>query len=222
MFGLRKGFGMFRTTQQSQYHPTPQYCLDFVEETLKDIKDPVLEAVINGVYNIYRDRFFVWKGGKSEHHSEKHGLLRHTSGVLAVSIAIANVYDKLQGLIDREALIAGAILHDLGKCDELTENGEYVHKWFKDQRGRWCLPINHSQIVLKTIDNVCVSLGIDASKSPRLLKVLNIVASHHYKESPFGTGEETRCIEASIVSAADTADSGIDANTINSINWITA
>lgn len=57
-------------------------------------------------------------------------LLEHMKGVLATSLAIARTMETVYGprvSIDRDALIAGALLHDVGKLIEYAEEeGEFI------------------------------------------------------------------------------------------------
>ncbi len=53
---------------------------------------------------------------KTMHHAYLGGLLEHTLGVCKVALMIADHYEAL----DRDLLLAGAFLHDLGKVDEFV------------------------------------------------------------------------------------------------------
>jgi len=60
------------------------------------------------------DRFKIAPAAKSMHHAYLGGLLEH-------SVAVAELTSDLSGLyqyLDRDLLVAGAILHDIGKIDE--------------------------------------------------------------------------------------------------------
>lgn len=53
---------------------------------------------------------------KAAHHAYVHGLLEHTAGVASLAVVVAGQYLEL----DADMLIAGALLHDIGKTKELT------------------------------------------------------------------------------------------------------
>lgn len=62
-------------------------------------------------------------------------LVKHTLGILKVSIQIADTFEELYGddvKFNRDYLIAGAILHDVGKMLEYAKdgNGKYVKSEF--------------------------------------------------------------------------------------------
>lgn len=58
--------------------------------------------------------------GIKTHHAYEGGLLRHVVDLLRIAQAIAPNYPQL----DSEMLIVGVFLHDLGKLDELTYEGD--------------------------------------------------------------------------------------------------
>ncbi|ROR03311.1 3'-5' exoribonuclease YhaM family protein [Desulfosoma caldarium] len=61
-------------------------------------------------------RFRKAPGAKSVHHAYLGGLLEHTVGVMRLASLIADVYPRL----DRDLLLLGAFLHDIGKIYEYT------------------------------------------------------------------------------------------------------
>lgn len=61
-------------------------------------------------------RFRKAPGAKSVHHAYLGGLLEHTVGVMRLATLIADQYPRL----DRDLLLLGAFLHDIGKVDEYT------------------------------------------------------------------------------------------------------
>ncbi|MDR2301789.1 MAG: HD domain-containing protein [Deltaproteobacteria bacterium] len=61
--------------------------------------------------------FFTWPAAKSFHHAYLGGLLEHTLQVAKLADLVSNLYPKE---INRDLLLAGAILHDIGKCWEFS------------------------------------------------------------------------------------------------------
>jgi len=64
----------------------------------------------------FLERFCRAPGAKGLHHAYVSGLMEHTVGVCRVLETVAQVHPEL----DRDLLIAGALLHDLGKTEELA------------------------------------------------------------------------------------------------------
>lgn len=89
-----------------------------LREILKDLKDPHLKALGD---RFLSDRQFVdlfkrAPAAKNFHHSYIGGLLEHTLSVCQLAERITGHYPEL----DRDLLIMGAFLHDIGKIRELT------------------------------------------------------------------------------------------------------
>jgi 3'-5' exoribonuclease len=54
--------------------------------------------------------------GKSWHHSYIHGLLEHTLEIIKICDLMCDLHPE----INRDLLISGAMLHDIGKIEELS------------------------------------------------------------------------------------------------------
>ena len=78
-------------------------------------------------------RFGTAPGAKSVHHAYLGGLLEHTLAVMRLTTLIADQYPAL----DREVLLLGAFLHDMGKVQEYTYDLVVDHS-DEDWWGTWC------------------------------------------------------------------------------------
>jgi 3'-5' exoribonuclease len=78
--------------------------------------------------NEFLQQFFKSPGGKLAHHCYRYGLAEHTLFVAKIALAVSDLYQNL----NRSLLIAGALLHDIGKILEYNTRG-YIE--FSD-RGR--------------------------------------------------------------------------------------
>ncbi len=72
------------------------------------------------------EKFIRVPAGKSWHHSYLHGLLEHTLEIIRICDLMSDIHPE----INRDLLIAGAILHDFGKTEELSSeiNFDYTDK----------------------------------------------------------------------------------------------
>lgn len=79
----------------------------------------------------HKEKFLVWGAAKSVHHNIRSGLLYHTYRMVKNAIHIASVYNKEPSMLKVDPpvpmrninvglLVAGAILHDIGKLWELN------------------------------------------------------------------------------------------------------
>lgn len=60
---------------------------------------------------------------KTNHHAHLGGLLEHTLAICKLADALAGLYPRL----DRDLLLAGAFLHDVGKMRELTSEAAFAY-----------------------------------------------------------------------------------------------
>ena len=76
---------------------------------------PLAAGLLLSILDEYAGRFRSWPASQRIHHSYLGGLLEHTLSVTKTCIYLASKYE-----VSRDLLVAGAILHDVGKLDELS------------------------------------------------------------------------------------------------------
>ncbi len=149
----------------------------------------------------WRDEEFVRKfkaapAAKKMHHAYVGGLLEHTLSMAILTEKIAEHYSG----IDRDLLITGAILHDIGK----TEEFEYASKIDYSDQGRL---LNHIIIGLKMIDEKLAHINGFAAEQALLLK--HMIVSHHGARE-LGSPEPPKTMEAVLLNYIDEIDSKIN------------
>ena len=82
------------------------------------VTQPQLRALLERIIAKHGERLRIWPAAVTVHHAYRGGLLEHLLKIMEVGIFLAEAYR-----VDRELIIAGAILHDLGKTEELTYEG---------------------------------------------------------------------------------------------------
>ncbi len=80
----------------------------------KNVKNPFLLELLKRLLNKYEKKLKVWPGARKVHHSYLGGLLEHTLAVTEISEFLSKKYD-----LDKDLTITGAILHDIGKLEEI-------------------------------------------------------------------------------------------------------
>ena len=111
---------------------------------------------------------------KAMHHNLMGGLLYHTYRMVKASDSICNVYSGL----NRELLICGTALHDIGKIEELSTSELGAANYTPDGR-----LFGHALIGIEMIDKAVAEADAKAGKETynrediRLLK--HLIASHH-------------------------------------------
>ena len=186
---------------------------DFLPQTSRDIEgmferlmkrtDSIttdyLKALIDA---FFKDKEFVNKfktapAGKKMHHAYIGGLLEHTLSMVSLADKIAGHYSG----IDRDLLLSGAILHDIGKIDEF----EYQFKIDYSDKGRL---LNHIVIGIKMVDEK--SSGINNFPEDQMLLLKHMIVSHHGTRE-FGSPEPPKTIEAVLLNYIDEIDSKVNA-----------
>lgn len=86
---------------------------------INTIKSDQIRLFVNNILMKKSDRFYTWPAASNVHHNIKSGLLLHTVNVAKTAYNIASNYTD----IDLDLVLAGAILHDIGKIYEYSEDG---------------------------------------------------------------------------------------------------
>ncbi len=77
---------------------------------------PPMRSLVQRLLEKYREAFLTWPAARLYHHPYLGGLLEHTWSVARHGLASLTVYPDL----NPDLVLAGAILHDLGKIKELA------------------------------------------------------------------------------------------------------
>lgn len=89
------------------------------KDRIEKISNPFLKTLIKNIFNNENfEKFSKSPAGKSWHHSYLHGLLEHTLEIIKICDLMCDIHSE----INRDLLICGAMLHDLGKTEELGSN----------------------------------------------------------------------------------------------------
>lgn len=100
----------------------PDAMIEEIFEIARAVKDPHILELLRAFFkdDDFVKRFKTAPASKSIHQAYGSGLLEHTLSVLKICCMLADHYGDLYGRrLDRDLLIAGAILHDVGKVEEL-------------------------------------------------------------------------------------------------------
>ena len=89
-----------------------------LQDHFKTVKNPSLRNLVDCFWldAAFMERFCAAPAGVKLHHAYPGGLLEHTVQMMDVVTKIAPLYPVL----DRDLLLVGAFLHDIGKTEELT------------------------------------------------------------------------------------------------------
>lgn len=196
--------------------PTEEQLLDLLPRTEHDIDEMFAElgrilqtiehAPLAALIRTYLDdqslmeRFRRAPAAMTLHHAFIGGLLEHTLQLLKVADPILPSYPKL----NRDVVLAGLFLHDLGKCEELKWESGFDYT----DDGRLVGHIARGVICLEAKAKQCGAAGGEIP--PPLLRVLtHIILSHHGKPE-HGAQMVPATPEAIFVSLMDNLDAKVN------------
>lgn len=88
-----------------------------------EIADPQLSALTAGLLEAHRERLLTFPAAVHHHHAFAGGYLEHVLSVTRNALFLADKYradyPEMQPSLSRDLVVAGAILHDIGKLQEL-------------------------------------------------------------------------------------------------------
>lgn len=127
------------------------------------------------------------------HHAYIGGLLEHTLKVIGLVEGFSKIYQSA----DRDLLIAGAFLHDIGKVDE------YQYLLYHIDLSTEARLKGHTLLGYERIKPHLDAVGLEGNMR---LKLEHILISHQGKKI-WGALEEPKFLEAYLIHAADSTDS---------------
>jgi len=116
---------------QSRFDPQQMFAelLDFAK---KHIKNAALRKLVEFLLNENHEALLSHPAARHNHHAYVGGLLEHTLSVTRTCVFLADqyadYYPEMKPPLDKDLVVAGGILHDLGKLGELDQQpGGTVH-----------------------------------------------------------------------------------------------
>ncbi len=179
-----------------EHSPIPQETLEARFENLLSQTDGKIKEFLQYVFreNLKKD-FFYWPAAVGHHHAYAAGLLEHTVSVADLALNMANSLEESGYTINKNIVIAGALLHDLGKLKayrmtsvpEVTVGGAVL---------------DHIALGYEMLAKLADDFGLEEKTK---LHLLHILLSHHGQRE-FGSPVLPATPEAMIVSASDELD----------------
>lgn len=155
-----------------------------VQEAIDTITDPYLLALVEALYrnSDWTPRLMASPSACRVHHSYWGGFLEHTYELLLLAEPLVALYP----VIDRDLLVSGILLHDIGKLEELTRDLDFK---YSDEGRLLGHIILGERMVSRAID------AIDDFPRERALEILHLLVSHHRRRE-WGSPRRPKSIEA--------------------------
>ncbi len=166
---------------------------------IEQVQNPFLKQLLLSFWDDPEtaEHFKLAPAAKGFHHVCLGGLLEHTVSVVRLLSVVAGHYEG----IDRDLLITGGILHDIGKIDELTYSNIIEYS----DEGRL---IGHIVMGIEMVDKKVSS--IENFPKQLAMKLRHIILSHH-GEMEFGSPKRPKTLEALIIHYVDDLDAKVNA-----------
>lgn len=160
-----------------------------LQNYIRTVRTPGLRILLENIFSgeVY-DKFIANPAGMRLHHAYLGGLLQHSVDVTGLAVAMAEQI----GDIDKDLVIAGALLHDLGKMREISTEVGFPYT----NEGRL---LGHISMSALMVQETAVKLRMPNNV---LEKLLHILLSHH-GENDKGSPVACATKEAFIVHYAD-------------------
>ncbi len=108
----------------------PEKMWSEVQQAIQSLQNRFLKAVVQNIYTENEEKIKTHPASMILHHAFRHGLLEHTHSMLRIAEGVCQNYAEL----DRDLVITGILLHDIGKLIELepglttdyTDSGNFV------------------------------------------------------------------------------------------------
>ncbi len=163
---------------------------------LRGVKNDHLRVLLNRVVTDHADQLKLWPAAQTIHHAYRGGFLEHITKMAEVGALLSRAYAA-----DDDLVLAGVVLHDIGKLQELAyEGGTGSYTRDGNMVGHIALGL---MLVRETIN------GISGFPIELRAQVEHLVASHHGTRE-YGSPVEPKSIEAFILASVDELDAKIN------------
>lgn len=160
-----------------------------LQNYIRTVRTPGLRILLENIFSgpLY-DKFISNPAGMRLHHAYLGGLLQHSVDVTSLAVAMSEQIED----VDKDLVIAGALLHDIGKLREISQEVGFPYT----NEGRL---LGHISMSALMVQDMAVKLRMPNSV---LEKLLHILLSHH-GENEKGSPVSCATKEAFIVHYAD-------------------
>ncbi len=166
-----------------------------LQRTIADIGDPYLRELLTAITSAHEADLRIWPAARAVHHAYRGGFLEHILSMARAGRLLADLYGANADLV-----VTGALLHDIGKLQEL----EYGTTTTYTRDGNL---IGHIMLGALLVHDACRAIP----EFPESLRshVLHLIASHHGQRE-HGSPVEPLSLEAFILASGDELDARVN------------
>lgn len=180
----------------SEFVNSGNYDTAFLKEKIngfiESINDDVIKRLVVANMEAVGDAFYQYPAATRNHHDFVGGLATHVYGMLQVADALSTIYS----IYNRDLLVAGVILHDMGKVEEYTAAmlSEY------SVEGKL---LGHISIAQANFNQIATAIGLEKEEQTLLLR--HMILSHH-GQLEYGSPVMPMTKEAELLNFIDNMD----------------
>lgn len=186
----------------SDFLPVSERSLDEMRAELtaliESVRNPDLQALLQAFAadQAFMRGYCTAPAAKGMHHVFLGGLLEHSLAVAALAEDVSRRYPG----VDRDLLVAGALLHDIGKVDELM----YERSFDYSDEGKL---IGH---IVMGVEMIEAKIRAIPGFSHHLKMLLKHMLLSHHGQYEYGSPKRPKTLEAVILNFIDDLDSKIN------------
>jgi 3'-5' exoribonuclease len=166
-----------------------------LQERIAAVDDPHIRRLLERVVAANEEKLRVWPAAQTLHHAYRAGFLEHVLQMAAIGRTLAQAYSASADLI-----LAGAVLHDIGKLQELDY--DLATSYSRDGR-----LLGHIMLGAMLVREAAAA--IDDFPADTLTEIEHLILSHHGCLE-FGSPVVPMTVEAFILSFVDDLDAKIN------------
>ena len=162
-----------------------------LERLIDAMATPHLQLLVRRLVGDHGEALRIWPAARAMHHAYRGGLLEHVVSMATTGRLLAEHYGARADLV-----VAGAILHDIGKLHEL----QYETTTHYTRDGNL---VGHIALGAVMVSDAC--RGVSGFPDELRAEVLHLIVSHHGARER-GSPIEPTSLEAYILAAVDELD----------------
>jgi 3'-5' exoribonuclease len=159
------------------------------------VGNPFIEQLLEKIVSANEARLRIWPAAQTLHHAYRAGFLEHVLQMAAVGEMLATAYAA-----DADIILAGALLHDIGKLQEL----DYELSTSYSREGRL---LGHIMLGSALVRDA--AMAIEGFPPLLLSEIQHLILSHHGCLE-YGSPVTPMTVEAFILSFIDDLDAKIN------------
>ena len=113
----RYGFDPSLIVPTSPYNPNKMW--KRVVQIIGKMKNPFLKKIVSNIFREHKDKLLIHPASVMMHHNYRSGFLEHILSMAKIAEKLTPIYK-----LDQDLVMAGVLLHDIGKLTEISSSLE--------------------------------------------------------------------------------------------------